>query len=182
MICPVCRSKTELSKLNVNNLSDKIRKHFSVGEKEDSWPDDVINTALFGSEEAAKAAWRRYTNKIRYVDGIVSELPKILSRYSDVMHDEETMGKFRMITSMDNEETEPSAEESKTSKGYLGEAPQLVRSGYGRYSFEGLKDESERIIEFQSGDEDIKMQRRMKETSEKLKKEKSKKRSKGDSD
>ena len=92
------------------------------------------------------------------------------------------MGKFRMITSMDNEETEPSAEESKTSKGYLGEAPQLVRSGYGRYSFEGLKDESERIIEFQSGDEDIKMQRRMKETSEKLKKEKSKKRSKGDSD
>ena len=105
MICPVCRSKTELSKLNVNNLSDKIRKHFSVGEKEDSWPDDVINTALFGSEEAAKAAWRRYTNKIRYVDGIVSELPKILSRYSDVMHDEETMGKFRRITSMDNKET-----------------------------------------------------------------------------
>ena len=104
MICPVCKSKTELSKLNVNNLSDKIRKHFSVDEKEDSWPDDVINTALFGSEEAAKAAWCRYTNKIRYVDGIVSELPKILSRYSNVMHDEETMSKFRRITSMDNEE------------------------------------------------------------------------------
>ena len=105
MKCPVCGSITELSKLNINNLSNKVRERFFAGEKEDSWPDDVINTALFGSEEAAKAAWRRYTSKIRYVDGIVSELPKILSRYSDVMHDEETMSKFRIITSMDNEET-----------------------------------------------------------------------------
>jgi len=104
MICPVCGSKTELSKLNVNNLSNKVRERFFAGEKEDSWPDDVINTALFGSEAAAKAAWRRYTNKIRYVDTLISESPKIVSRYSDVMHDEETMSKFRRITSMDNEE------------------------------------------------------------------------------
>ena len=73
MKCPVCGSITELSKLNINNLSNKVRERFSVGEKEDSWPDDVINTAFFGSEEVAKAAWCRYTNKIRYVDGIVSE-------------------------------------------------------------------------------------------------------------
>jgi hypothetical protein len=104
MICPVCGSKTELSKLNVNNLSDKIREHFLVGEKEDNWLDNIFNTALFGSEAAAKAAWRRYTNKIRYVDTLISESPKIVSRYSDVMHDEETMSKFRRITSMDNEE------------------------------------------------------------------------------
>ena len=105
MICPVCGSITELSKLNVNNLSDKIRGHFFVGEKEDNWLDNIFNTALFGSEAAAKAAWHRYTNKIRYVDTLISESPKIVSRYSDVMHDEETMRKFRMITSMDNEET-----------------------------------------------------------------------------
>ena len=105
MICPVCGNKIELSKLNVNNLSDKIREHFLVDEKEDNWLDNIFNTALFGSEAAAKAAWRQFTNTMRYVDALISESPKILSRYSDVMHDEETMGKFRRITSMDNKET-----------------------------------------------------------------------------
>ena len=106
MICPVCGSKTELSKLNVNNLNDKIRERFLVGEKEDNWLDKIINVALFGSEEAAKARWRRFTSYMQYANTLISESPKILSRYSDVMHDEETMRKFRMITSMDNEETE----------------------------------------------------------------------------
>ena len=142
MKCPVCGSKTELSKLNLNNLCDEIKKYFFI-DSENDWLDNIINTALFGSEKEAKAARRRYANKMRYINSVVSELPKILSRYSDVMHDEETMSKFRMITSMDNEETEPSAEEPKTSKGYLGEAPQLVRSCYGRYSFEDLKDEKD---------------------------------------
>ena len=63
----------------------------------------------------------------------------------------------------------------KDNKGYLGEAPQLIPSEYGKHY------ESEKIIEFQSYD-DIIWQRRMKETSEKLKKGKSKKRNKGDSD
>ena len=165
MICPVCGSKTELSKLNVNNLSDKIRKNISVYQRNNSRDEDTNDVLRLFDLELQAA--------IKDIILGLSELSEYSSARQELKCDEETMSKFRRITSMDNEETESTREEPRTSKGYLGEASQLVQSGYGKYDFEDLDVQS--YLE-------IKKERWIKERQKKLKKGRSKKHNKGDSD